>query len=201
MQMPLDSILTVNALPACPMEMFRGAECGARIVEEVAIDAESSAGRTRKPRRRAVELTPVQRALGLLTRREHSKKELARKLAARGIEADDAQAAIEKLAGNGWQDDGRFAAILLRARARNGCGPVRIRAELATHGLDREVVEAALVAFDGDWAENARDVVRRRFGEQVFSDRGLRRKAADFLFRRGFASEHVRAATQAARED
>jgi len=155
----------------------------------------------RKVRRAPVELTPVQRALSLLTRREHSKKELARKLAARGVEVNEAQAAIEKLAGNGWQDDGRFAASLLRARAGNGYGPIRIRAELATHGLDREAVEAALDAFDGDWAENARDVVRRRFGEQVFSDRGLQRKAADFLFRRGFASEHVRAATQTARDD
>ncbi|MCY7353640.1 MAG: recombination regulator RecX [Lysobacter sp.] len=150
----------------------------------------------RKPRRTPVELTPVQRALSLLTRREHSKKELARKLAARGVEFDDAQAAIEKLAGNGWQDDGRFAASLLRARAGNGYGPIRIRAELAMHGLDRAAVEAVLDAFDGDWTQNARDVARRRFGEQVFSDRGLQRKAADFLFRRGFASEHIRAATR-----
>ncbi|MEJ7747203.1 MAG: recombination regulator RecX [Luteimonas sp.] len=155
----------------------------------------------RKPRRPAVELTPIQRALGLLTRREHSRKELARKLAARGVEPGDAQAAIEKLAGNGWQDDGRFAASLLRARAGHGYGPIRIRAELTLHGLDREAVEAVLDTFDGDWAQNARDVVRRRFGEQVFSDRGLQRKAADFLFRRGFASEHVRAAMQTARDD
>lgn len=159
---------------------------------------DASPGRQpRKPRRSPVELTPVQRALSLLTRREHSKKELARKLAARGIEADDAKAAIEKLAGNGWQDDNRFAASLLRARASGGYGPVRIRAELAMHGLDREAVEAALDAFDNEWTQNARALACRRFGEQVFNDRGLQRKAADFLFRRGFASEHIRAAMQA----
>lgn len=151
----------------------------------------------RRSRRAPVELTPVQRALSLLTRREHSKKELARKLAARGVEADDAQAAIEKLAGNGWQDDNRFAASLLRARAGGGYGPIRIRAELALHGLDRDAVEAVMDAFDGDWAQNARELACRRFGEQVFSDRGLQRKAADFLFRRGFASDHIRAAMQA----
>lgn len=150
----------------------------------------------RKSRRKPVELTPAQRARGLLTRREHSRKELTRKLVARGVEADDAQAAIEKLAGNGWQDDGRFAASLLRTRAGNGYGPIRIRAELTMHGLDRAAVEAALDTFDGDWTQNARDVALRRFGEQVFNDRGLQRKAADFLFRRGFASEHVRAATR-----
>ena len=56
------------------------------------------------------EQTPVQRALGLLVRREHSKKELNRKLQARGIEPEAAQAAVERLAGEGWQDDVRFAA-------------------------------------------------------------------------------------------
>ncbi|MBD4910917.1 recombination regulator RecX, partial [Xanthomonas citri pv. citri] len=35
--------------------------------------------------RRFKEQTPVQRALGLLVRREHSRKELNRKLLARGI--------------------------------------------------------------------------------------------------------------------
>lgn len=154
----------------------------------------------RKSRRTPVELTPVQRALGLLTRREHSRKELARKLAARGVEADDAQAAIEKLAGNGWQDDGRFAASLLRTRASNGHGPIRIRAELAMHGLDRDAVQLALDAFEGDWTQNARELARRRFGEQVFNHHGLQRKAADFLFRRGFASGHVRAAMRAGPE-
>lgn len=152
----------------------------------------------RKSRRAPVELTPVQRALGLLTRREHSKKELARKLAARGIEADDAQAAIEKLAGDGWQDDRRFAASLLRTRAGGGYGPIRIRAELAMHGLDRDAVEAVMDAFDGDWVQNARELACRRFGEQVRGDRVMERKTADFLFRRGFTSGHIRAAMQAA---
>ena len=48
--------------------------------------------------RRRQEPTPVQRALGLLTRREHSRKELTRKLAARGVEKEDAQAAVARLA-------------------------------------------------------------------------------------------------------
>jgi regulatory protein len=61
--------------------------------------------------------TATQRALGLLVRREHSRKELGRKLAARGVEADEARAAIDKLAEAGWQDDARFAELLVRTRA------------------------------------------------------------------------------------
>ena len=50
--------------------------------------------------------------------------------------------------------------------------------------------------YDGDWLDNARDLVCRRFGAIAADDRAARHKAADFLLRRGFASEHVRAATR-----
>ncbi len=157
-------------------------------------DEEAGSGR-RKGRRAGREQTPVQRALGLLTRREHSRKELARKLAWRGIEADEAEAAVERLADLGWQDDTRFAQSLVRSRAASGYGPVRIRAELGTHGLDREAVAQAMESFEGDWAQTARDLVQRRFGATL-NDIAARRKAADFLLRRGFDSASVRSATR-----
>lgn len=145
-------------------------------------------------RRRRPEPTPLQRALGLLTRREHSRLELVRKLAQRGVAQEEAEAAIGKLADAGWQDDARFAESLLRSRAGNGYGPAYIRAELATHGLGSEVIAAAMDGFEGDWAENARDLLQRRHPQALAGDREARRKAADFLLRRGFAMEHVRAA-------
>lgn len=148
------------------------------------------------PRRKRPEPTPAQRALGLLVRREHSRKELTRKLAARGVEAEAASAAIDKLADAGWQDDARFAEQLVRSRAATGHGPLRIRAELATHGLAREAIAAAMDGYDGDWLDNARDLVRRRFGALASDDRAARHKAADLLLRRGFTSDHVRAATR-----
>jgi regulatory protein len=146
-------------------------------------------------RRRRPELTPGQRALGLLVRREHSRRELTRKLTARGVEAEEARAAVDRMTAEGWQDDARFAEQLVRSRANNGYGPLRIRAELGTHGLDREAVAAAVAAWNGDWKENARDLVRRRF-PGGFDDLATRRKAADFLIRRGFSADQVRAATR-----
>lgn len=146
-------------------------------------------------KRRRPELTPQQRALGLLVRREHSRKELARKLTSRGVQAEDAQAAVDRMTAEGWQDDARFAEQLVRSRANNGYGPLRIRAELGTHGLDREAVAAAMDSYDGDWGENARDLVHRRFPGGA-DDPVLRRKAADFLIRRGFFGDQVRAAAR-----
>ena len=147
-------------------------------------------------RRRRPEPTPVQRALGLLVRREHSRKELTRKLAARGVEADEAAAAVERLAGEGWQDDTRFAESLVRGRAASGYGPLYVRAELVTHGLSSDAIAAALEGFEGDWTDNARDLVRRRFGPAGPLDLAQRRKAAALLARRGFDGDSIRAATR-----
>jgi regulatory protein len=154
-----------------------------------------------RPRRKRPEPTPTQRALGLLVRREHSQKELSRKLAARGVDPAAAQVAIDKLRDAGWQDDVRFAATLIRSRAATGYGPLHIRAELATHGLGREAIAAAMDEFDCDWTANARDLVQRRFGVIPANDRQARQKAADLLIRRGFGSDHVRAAARAVTDD
>ncbi|WP_448135617.1 recombination regulator RecX [Stenotrophomonas rhizophila] len=147
-------------------------------------------------KRRVSEQTPVQRALGLLVRREHSRKELTRKLQARGIETEAAVAAVDKLSEAGWQDDTRFAENLVRIRANTGYGPIHIRAELGTHGLDSEQIALAMDTFEGDWAENARDLVCRRFGEAGPQELPQRRKAADLLARRGFDGDTIRRATR-----
>ena len=150
-------------------------------------------------RRRRPEPTPAQRAMGLLVRREHSRRELARKLEARGVSGEDAEATVARMAEAGWQDDGRFASGLARSRAVAGYGPLHIRAELSSHGLGADTIEAAFAALaesgEDDWRSSARALVERRYGTGVADDLALRRKAADLLFRRGFDGETVRGAT------
>lgn len=152
-------------------------------------------------RRRRAEPTPVQRALALLVRREHSRRELIRKLTARGIETGAAREAVERLADEGWQDDARFAELLVRSRVGSGYGPRYIQVELETHGLSAAEVSTALATFEGDWRELARDLVARRFGPQRLEDPGEQRKAADLLMRRGFDGDAVRAVLRGLPED
>ena len=158
--------------------------------------AEHDDAEPRKTRRQ--EATPAQRALGLLVRREHSRRELTRKLQARGIAEAEAAAAVERMAEAGWQDDSRFACTLARTRSAAGYGPLRIRAELVQHGLDTAAIHAAFEtlaeAGDDDWAAHARDLVRRRHGMPEHLDLATQRKAADFLLRRGFDGDSIRAA-------
>ena len=154
-----------------------------------------------RPKREA---TAAQRALALLVRREHSRPELTRKLVARGIDPAEASAAVTKMSETGWQDDLRFACSLVRSRVARGQGPVRIRAELATHGLDAAVVSAAFEALaeagEDDWVARARELAQRRFGPDL-EPWPVRRKASEFLIRRGFDGDSVRRAVRFDPED
>ena len=142
--------------------------------------------KTRREGKARPEPSAYQRALGLLVRREHSRQELSRKLRARGVEAEEADSALTTLARQDFQNDARFAEALARSRAVAGYGPVRIRAELGTHGLGRDLVDAALAACEGNWQAMANQLVERRFGSKDMADPAIRRKAVDFLLRRGF---------------
>ena len=145
----------------------------------------------------AADPTPYQRALGLLVRREHSRKELSRKLSAKGVERDDADLALDKLNRQDFQNDARFAIALARSRAGAGYGPNRIRAELSMHGLGRDDIAAALEACERDWDASAIDIIQRRYGNKDLGDPVLRRKAVDFLLRRGFDQKSAYAAARA----
>ncbi|MCL6618322.1 regulatory protein RecX [Thermomonas hydrothermalis] len=156
-------------------------------------DVEEPSGQPARAKRRRAAPTPLQQAVALLSRREHSRRELERKLVARGVAADAAAAAVRRLAEDGWQDDARFAAALVRARAASGYGPAYVRAELSTHGVPAELIDQALKEID-DWADVARDLVRRRHPQALTGDREARNRAAALLLRRGFDMDLVRAA-------
>lgn len=135
-------------------------------------------------------------AMGLLVRREHSRKELARKLRGRGVDAGEMETALDTLNRQDFQSDERFAEALARTRAGAGHGPLRIRAELATHGLHRDVVDAALTACAADWEGMARTLAARRCAGKDNADPAVRRKVVDFLLRRGFEQKTAQAAAK-----
>jgi regulatory protein len=134
------------------------------------------------------------KALGLLVRREHSHKELARKLRAKGIDGEDSAAALAKLAGQGYQDDTRFADMLVRTRLGGGYGPLHIRAELGTHGISEATAAGLLADNAPDWPELAREALRRRYAGRPAKDRADTLKRAHFLQRRGFDAATIRSA-------
>ena len=138
-------------------------------------------------------VNPREQALRLLARREHSAKELARKLEARGISETDAAAAVAHATGEGWQDDARYADMLVRTRSANGYGPVRIQAELAVAGVPAERIRAALEAAEVDWHALAIEVHARKF-RGAPKNSAERAKQYRFLQGRGFDASQISAA-------
>ncbi|MFO8005195.1 regulatory protein RecX [Thioalkalivibrio sp.] len=132
-------------------------------------------------------------ALRLLARREHSGVELRRKLHQRGFTEASIGPSLEQLCAAGYLSDARFAGSLVRHRAAQGYGDLRLRAELAQHGIDHAIVEQALEALDADWCERALAQARRHFGEPP-ATAGARARVLRHLAQRGFASSVARAA-------
>ena len=125
-------------------------------------------------------------ALDLLARREHSRRELERKLGARGFAEDLIAPTLDALEESGELASARFTASFIRARAAKGQGPARIRAELAERGIDRDQAADLLHAAAIDWAAVAVSVRAKRFGAGQPSDFKERARQARFLEYRGF---------------
>ncbi len=131
-------------------------------------------------------------ALDLLARREHSRRELERKLASRGFAEDLIGPVLDDLEASGALATARFTEHFIRARVARGKGPVRIRAELAERG----VPEGADLLRDSDvnWVEEARAARAKRFGAAPPRDFKERARQSRFLQSRGFSSAQIAAA-------
>jgi len=129
------------------------------------------------------------RAMRLLARREHSRSELARKLAAHAAESDDVAALLDELATKGWLSDVRFAEQSIRAKSRR-FGPRKLAYDLRAKGVDEESIAAGLRAAGIDGVSRIEDIWRSRFHAPPANDREKARQVR-FLVGRGFGTEEV----------
>lgn len=155
-------------------------------------------GKSDTPERRR---SAYDRGLAMLARREHSQRELRIRLGQSDYDDAETTEAIARLGEQRYQDDGRFADMLLRARVAHGYGPARVRAELRSHGLAAAAIEALIVAAEVDWNALAAAQLRKKYGGRAARDRAERGKRAQFLLRRGFSAATVRLVTHAEVDD
>lgn len=138
------------------------------------------------------------RALRYLSAREHSRMELARKLARYAQEGDDIEALLDTLEAAKLLSQSRFSESLIHRRAHR-YGNSRILSELQSHGIDAE----SLVDIKADLASGevarAREVWRKKFN-QAPVDAAERAKQMRFLLQRGFSHRTIQAAIKSGGE-
>ena len=135
-------------------------------------------------------------AVTLLSSRDFATRELHEKLTSRGFEADSVASVLAELTAERLLDDERYAHNFVSFHARRKHGPVRIAADLRSHGLAAELIEAAL-ASGPDWHALARSTRVAKFGPKPPGSWAEKARQARFLQYRGFSSDHIRVATGA----
>jgi regulatory protein len=130
------------------------------------------------------------RALRYLVRREHSRAELARKLAPFAESAAAVEATLDLLLSRKQQSDERFASERARVLSRK-YGSARIVHDLKAKGVEDAIAER--VVSGGDDLRKARDILARKYRTPV-SSREDKAKRARFLQGRGFSYDTIRRA-------
>lgn len=131
------------------------------------------------------------KAMDLLSRREHSAEELKRKLKSRQFDDAAIQDVLRILQSEGLQSDIRYTESYVRQRYEAGMGPLKIRFELRQKGIDDAVGETFLDPLSDRWEKSMVTQRERRFGETIPQDYAERMKQARFLQNRGFSPESV----------
>ncbi len=139
------------------------------------------------------------RALRYLSAREHSRQELARKLARYAQEGDDIEALLDTLEAANFMSEARFSESLVNRRAAR-FGNSRILSELKSHNIDPDSLTEIKAALAQDEVARAREVWSRKFGVAA-SDANGRAKQMRFLLQRGFSHRAIQAAIHAKEED
>ena len=130
------------------------------------------------------------RAVALLSRREHSRLELLRKLSPHAESPEQLAKMLDDLVREGWQSDARYAQSLIHRRAVTH-GAARISAELRQSGVADSDISDIRDGLRETEFDRARVVWQKRFGGETPPDRHAFAKQARFLAGRGFGNDVI----------
>jgi len=134
--------------------------------------------------------TIYNKALDIISRREHSKKEVRDKLLKKFDDLIVIEDVIEKLIKNSLLNDSRYAEMYTRARKRKGFGPKRIGYELNSRGVS-ETLSSIAIEEEGGWLEAAENAFNKKFKDGISLDFKTKLKQKSFLQNRGFSFKEI----------
>ena len=134
--------------------------------------------------------TILHKGIDLLSRREHSIKELQNKFRQRDYPEDEMLEVIKYLVSNDYLSEVRFADSVYRTRMNKGYGKRYIENELAHKGVSQHDIESAADNLDIDWYNQAEIVYNKRFNAGVI-DQKEKAKRIRFMQYRGFSTDEI----------
>lgn len=124
----------------------------------------------------------------MLARKERTSSEVRSWLSQQGAAPDVIEDLISRLEEALVLDDERFAVEFARdKRSISGWGRSRIGAALARRGIERDLIEAALIEEETDEVQRACEILMAR--SFALEDPNDRKRALGLLGRRGFTAE------------
>ena len=130
------------------------------------------------------------KSLDLLSRREHSRKEIKEKLLLRYENTVQIDIVLEKLVSNNLINDSRFAEAYVINRKRKGFGPKKIIFELISKGITESIANE-VVEIEGGWIEAARSAFKKKYKDVSNIETKEKLKQKNFLQNRGFGFKEI----------
>jgi len=133
------------------------------------------------------------RALKILGHRSFSEAEMLKRLVSKGEVQEDAEEAVRWLVELGYINDADYASLIVNHYCAKGYGLARIKDELFTRGIPRDLWDDKLAELDDDGLlDTAVEFLQKKLrGSQEKDDL---RRASDALVRRGYSYSDAKSA-------
>lgn len=121
------------------------------------------------------------KAMDLLARREHSVKELLRKLCERYEETELIADVVRQLSEDNLVSDSRFAEMYIRSRIGRQFGPVKIKNDLRERGVSEDKIRFALNEANQNWLQLIQELSEKNTVKRCLQRRRRLRSECDFF--------------------
>ena len=137
-----------------------------------------------------------------LSRREHSRYELYKKISTHNFDKDLINQELDLLIRDGLLSDERFVEAFIHSRKKNGKGPLKISAELQQRGADESLINKYIEEIENsEWLDSAQQVVEKKLGNNQQLDYDNQLKMMKFLNNRGFTIDQVKLTIKKLKKD
>lgn len=136
-------------------------------------------------------------ALRLITRRPHSSFELRTKLLKKKFQKEDISKIINDFLSKGYLSDKDFAERFIEEGLKKKKGLMKIKAELFSKGVSREIIDSIIQKYEGDSSllPNAKSLAQRKL--ESLRHKNLepiqkKQKLFSYLSGKGYSSDIIR---------